>query len=134
MKFALQLLKELFFVICNVIWTVIKTLSVPVYTTSVKVLLISLCLWCLAKYAPHGLPFVSDISFFGWVTIIVMYRMITLKYDDFNDEEDPTPELPETPNYLQDETTDNDEPSINVPIPPRNIGLKNNDTTTSTRE
>jgi cadmium resistance protein CadD (predicted permease) len=128
MKYALELLKQLFFIIVEIFWTIIKTVWKPLYTTTVKMVLVALLIFLGCHFIPHGIPLLKSISYLGWLTIIFVYRCISIKYDDFDedekDEELVDPENDETPEYLED--PQNEKPA------PRNVNI--NDRTTSTRE
>ena len=138
MKQSLELLKQLIFVIFGIFTEIISNIWKPIYTTTIKMLFIAALVWGVAHFVPHDLPYIHDVTFVGWLSVIAIYRLITVEYDDFDDdEEDEDPTVPgEVPNYLQDETADVEQtplaPEV-IPPPPRNIAEKN-DRESSTRE
>lgn len=123
----IELIKALFFAILGVIWTIIKTHWEPFYTTTIKMSLTALVLWGICQIIPHGLPILAGISYLGWLTIITLFRLITIKYDDFDDPD----ELAEIPN-----TDEEGPPEIQTEVeePINNVIRKETNDTTSTRE
>src|SRR5580692_3210506 len=109
MKTVVELLKALFFIVFNIFWEIIKNIWKPIYTSIVKRCIIALLAWSICHFVPHHLPFITHISYIGWVTIIILTNLLFVKYDDgWDEEETETPETPEdttNPNYLQDEQT-----------------------------
>jgi predicted membrane protein len=137
MKFknVLELLKQLGYVSVNVLWEIVKNLAGPIYTTTVKILLIALVVWALCLFVPHGLPFLKEVSYIGWATIIAVWRLLNVRYDDFDDEEDFISNK-DVPPYLQDDPNKEDELPPEQPIPqaPSNIAKELRNDNYSTRE
>lgn len=128
-RFSVELLKQLFYVVIGVLWTLIKTNWRPLYTTSVKTCFVAALIY-LITYIPSPVAiYLSMPGFLGWVSIILVCRLLTLKYDDF---ETPDDELEEED---IDATTNDLAPPIapNIVSPSETV---NNDptATTSTRE
>lgn len=84
---AFELLKQLVIVFFSVIWTIILNNWQPFYTTLVKVAIVSLVIWGIATLIPHGILVLSEVSYLGWFSIILIYRLLTMKYDDFEEPE-----------------------------------------------
>lgn len=84
---AIDLLKLLILSFGKVLVMIFRNNWEPFYTTSVKMGIVSLVLWGLATLIPHGIPILSAISYLGWLTIIIVYRLVTIKYDDFDEPE-----------------------------------------------
>jgi hypothetical protein len=131
---AFELLKQLVVVFFSVIWTIILNNWQPFYTTLVKVSIISLVIWGLVFLIPHGILLLSEISYLGWFTIILVYRLVTMKYDDFE-------EIEENSEPIQIPLDEEPEAQLppNVIAPAQNIISKKerevlNDPNASTRE
>lgn len=124
---AIQLVKLLLLSIYRVISIIIKNNWEPFYTTIVKMSIIALILWGISSGIPHGIVFIEQISFLGWLSIITIYRLVTVTYDDFEE-----PELAE----IQEDSDEEDEIESNAE-PLRNVIDKKeieSDDNTSTRE
>jgi hypothetical protein len=123
-----ELLKALFFSSLEVIWTIIKSNWEPVYTTVIKMSIIALLIWGACAIIPHGLLLLSGIPYLGWFTIILIWRLINVRYDDFDQEEteDDDDEIPFAP--------DDEILPVNSAPPLGNVRLKNDTSDSSTRE
>lgn len=135
---AYELLKQVVIVFFSVIWAIIINNWQPFYTTLVKVAIVSLVIWGIASLIPHGILILNEVTYLGWVSIILIYRLITMRYDDF---EEPETENEDTgPIQIPlDEEQDERRLSPNVIEPAQNIISKKereviNDTNASTRE
>lgn len=95
---GIELLKLLIASFVKVVVMIVRNNWEPFYTTTVKMALVSLVLWGLAILVPHGIPFLSGISYLGWMTILIVFRLVTIKYDDFDD-----PDLAEINTDAEDE-------------------------------
>lgn len=129
-----ELIKLLFISTYHVIAMIVINNWEPFYTTIVKMAIISLILWGIAGLIPHSIPFIKEVSYLGWLTIITIYRLITMKYDDFeyeNDEhsDDEGPAQIQVPDEIP-ESRGNIEPIRNVV----NKKEEESDDSTSTRE
>lgn len=124
----IDLLAAVFKVFARVIWEIISENWRPFYTTFIKMSIISLILWTLCQFIPHGLPFLTGITYLGWLSIVIIYRLITVHYDDFESNEEPIDDV-EEPEY-------NEEPGQqHIEQPVGNIMTKEeNDGNSSTRE
>lgn len=71
-----------------IVWTLVKTLWQPIYTSTIKIAFISTMLFLLLKFFPHNIEYLQSLNWYSCVTIIVAYRLITVKYDDFDVEEE----------------------------------------------
>jgi hypothetical protein len=130
---AIQLVKLLLLSIYRVVAIIVKNNWEPFYTTIVKMSIVALILWGIASVVPHGIIFISDISFLGWLSLITIYRLVTIKYDDFEE-----PELAEVPSDEVEDEEEVIEEEINTQREPlRNVIDKkevSQDDNTSTRE
>lgn len=84
---AFELIIQFLFVLYEIIWTVIRNNWKPFYTISVKISIIALIIWGVASLIPHGILLLKEITYLGWVCTIIIYRLLTMKYDDFEDEQ-----------------------------------------------
>lgn len=136
MKLTIELIKQFIFLLFGIVWKIIKENWEPFYTTLVKMAVISLIIFGVCQYVPHDIAILSSISYLGWLTIIVVYRFVTFKYDDFEyaSEQHDNDEVLD-PIMMDDD--DDIQPVVNTPTikkPEPNIMKKDLDGTTSTRE
>lgn len=130
----LELLKQLGYITVNVLWQIIKNIWTPIYTTLVKVALIALVIWGLCML-PHGLFFLNNISYLGWYVAILIVRLLQVRYDDFESEDNGDDKVSPPP-YLDDDEDDEEE-IVKQQLPPAapNVLKKEiKDGTYSTRE
>lgn len=117
---AFELLKQVFVVFFSVLWTIISNNWQPFYTTLIKVAIVSLVIWGVASLIPHGILIIREVSYLGWFSIILIYRLVTMKYDDFEDKETETEDSGPIQIPLDDEL-DKRLPPPNVIAPVQNI-------------
>jgi hypothetical protein len=127
-----ELFKAFGFTILSFLVVIFRTTWQPIFTSLVKNAIIALLIFCIAHFVPHHIQPLTNVSYLGWLTILCVYRLITIKYDDNTDEDtedelDDPELLDETPPYLENEIPDQ------WPPQPRNI-LPKNDGKSSTRE
>jgi hypothetical protein len=87
MKHFIEILKQIFYLFYHLLFDIIKTSISPITTLIIKISILSLILYLICIFVPHGLPFLSTITYIGWVTIICVYNLITFKMDDNFDSE-----------------------------------------------
>jgi hypothetical protein len=130
---AIQLIKLLLLSFYRVIAIIVKNNWEPFYTTIVKMAIVALILWGISSLIPHGIVFLNDISYLGWLCLITIFRLVTIKYDDFEE-----PELAEIPSDDVEDEEEVIEEEINTHREPlRNVIDKkevSQDDNTSTRE
>lgn len=130
MLYIIELLK-------NVLLEIVKNSWEPLYTNTVKIVFVGLIIWCICNFVGHGIPFLSQISYLGWITLLTVYRLFVYKFDDADELKDdeilPSPDGmdgPVEPNFGNDIEL---EDRVKNVLSPKELKEVKNDNT-STRE
>lgn len=131
---VIELLKSLSVTILAVIITIIASVWKPITMTLLKTVFITSLIYVICQTVPHGIVFLSNISLLGWLVIVVLYRLITFKYSDF-DEEETVEKVDDGPIELNDEVLiENEEDERIVNALPKNVVMNFDTNKYSTRE
>lgn len=82
MKYFIEILKQIFYIFYSLILEIIKNSFSALLTLSIKISILSLIIYLICMFMPHGIPFINTISYLGWVSIICIYNLITFKMDE----------------------------------------------------
>lgn len=84
MRKLLLHLKDLFIVLCMIILAIFKDNWKPL----LKLLIISGLLWIIGAFIPHNIPMINQLTYLSWVCIILIVKLLFIKYDDFSKKSD----------------------------------------------
>jgi len=112
--------KEIAYILFNVGRDVLGILLIPIIMTTVKIFFIALMLWGAVKLLPHNLD-INHINFWSYVLVVSSVRLLSIKYNEFDDTEEDSETVPKTPKYLQDNEIEEEIVPIDELLPPSNI-------------
>ena len=82
MKYIIEIIKQLFFIIYNLLIEIVKNSWEPLLTLLIKISILSGIIFGICTLVPHGIAILSGISYIGWVTILCVYHLITAKIEE----------------------------------------------------
>lgn len=130
MKFSI---KEILYIVGAVAKDVIAENWLSVVSELVKITLLAAVLFTVVTLVPHNISHIKEINFLGWVVIVFVTNVLFRKSNAVEE----TSEVPEIPNYLNDDKEIEIPEQPQLPVddlaPPPNVRPKLNDNE-STRE
>lgn len=101
-------IKELAILFSIIMLTIIK----ENWKQTIKLLIVSLLIWAMCVTIPHNIPFIKDLSYISWISIILIFKLLTIKYNEDNndqhqEDDDIDTEIEDDEGKVQNEPTSN---------------------------
>lgn len=77
-----KILLSIIHIILNFVLEILKDIWQIFLIKLIKISIISLCIWGLLQLIPNNLDYLQSISYLSWCLIIILYNLVTYKYDD----------------------------------------------------
>lgn len=126
MKNVIEILKQFMFIIMLFFKDLFLSLWEPFLTRLLKILIMAAIIYTIVLIIPHGLLWLNEISYLGWLVIYSVYSLLNVKLDDNIDVNfDNTNETTETEQNLETSEPEIKEiKTVNYTDVPPNIAKK----------